>query len=90
MNIEKMSYTEAKWWIKNNWKFIEQKASEHYKKEVILLYCEKTKDIFFADKKTEETIYTMLYKERNKKPTYDYNSFVEAVKQRDKLYFNDL
>ena len=90
MNIEKMSYKEAKWWTKNNWKFIEQKASEHYKKDVLLLYCEKTKDIFFADKKTEEPIYTMLYKERNKKPTYDtkdiYNGLVEAVKQKDKIY----
>tara|TARA_R100001594_G_scaffold1113_1_gene4666 strand:+ start:1837 stop:2142 length:306 start_codon:yes stop_codon:yes gene_type:complete len=90
MNIEKMSYTEAKWWILNNWKFIEKKASEHYKKDVLLLYCEKTKDIFFADKKTEEPIYTMLYKERNKKPTYDtkdiYNGLVEAVKQKDKIY----
>ena len=41
MNIEKMSYKEAKWWILNDWKFIEKKASEHYKKEVLLLYCEK-------------------------------------------------
>ena len=61
MNIEKMSYTEAKWWTKNNWKFIEQKASEHYKKEVILLYYEKTKDIFFADKKTLKPIKTLFY-----------------------------
>ena len=86
MNIENMSYTEAKWWIKNNWEFIEKKASKHYKKEVLLLYCEKTKDIFFADKKAEEPIYTILYKERNKKPAYDYNRLVDAVKQRDKIY----
>ena len=90
MRIENLTYKEAKWWILNNWEFIEKKASKHYKKKVLLLYCEKTKDIFFADKKTLEPIYTMFYKERNKKPTYDtkdiYNGLVEAVKQRDKLY----
>tara|TARA_R100000656_G_scaffold98617_1_gene71538 strand:+ start:192 stop:482 length:291 start_codon:yes stop_codon:yes gene_type:complete len=68
MTIERMTYNEAKWWILNDWEFIEKKASEHYKKEVMLLHCEGTKNIFFADKETEEPIYTMLYTERNKKP----------------------
>ena len=68
MQIERMTYNEAKWWILNDWEFIEKKASEHYKKEVTLLYCEGTKNIFFADKETEEPIYTILYAERNKKP----------------------
>tara|TARA_R100000963_G_C4632763_1_gene97451 strand:+ start:964 stop:1224 length:261 start_codon:yes stop_codon:yes gene_type:complete len=62
-----MTYNEAKWWILNDWEFIEFKASEHYKKDVMLLFCEGTKNIFFADKETEEPIYTMLYTERNKK-----------------------
>jgi len=69
MKIEAMTYNEAKWWILNDWEFIEKKATEHYKKEVMLLYCEGNKNIFFADKETEEPIYTMLYTERNKKPT---------------------
>ena len=68
MTIERMTYNEAKRWILNDWEFIEKKASEHYKKEVMLLHCEVTKNIFFADKETEEPIYTMLYTERNKKP----------------------
>ena len=33
----------------------------------MLLFSEGTKNIFFADKKTEEPIYTILYKERNKR-----------------------
>ena len=67
MKIDKMTYNEAKWWILNDWEFIENKASKYYKKEVMLLFCEGTKNIFFADKKTEEPIYTILYKERNKR-----------------------
>ena len=69
MNIEKMTYNEAKWWILNDWEFIELKGSEHFKKKVMLLYCEGNKNIFFADKKTEEPIHTYLYTERNKKIT---------------------
>ena len=67
MNIDKMTYKEAEWWILNDWKFIETKGSQHFKKEVMLLYCEGTKNIFFADKKTLEPIKTILYSERNKK-----------------------
>ena len=67
MTIEKMTYNEAKWWILNDWEFIELKGSEHFKKEVMLLYCEGTKNIFFADKKTEEPIHTIFYCDRNKK-----------------------
>ena len=81
MQIERMTYNEAKWWILNDWEFIEKKASEHYKKEVMLLHCEGTKNIFFADKETEEPIYTMLYTERNKKPI---NKRYEDRKNRDK------
>ena len=65
MNIEKITYKEAKWWILNDWEYIEKRASKHYKKEVMLLFCEGTKNIFFADKETQEPLYTMLYKERN-------------------------
>ena len=88
MTIERMTYNEAKWWILNDWEFIEKKASEHYKKEVMLLYCEGTKNIFFADKETEEPIYTMLYTERNKKPkennsTDSLNRLKKAINKRD-------
>jgi len=65
MKIEEMTYKEAKWWILNDWEFIEKRASKHYKKEVMLLYCEGTKNIFFADKETQEPLYTMIYKKRN-------------------------
>ena len=67
MNIDKMTYKEAEWWILNDWEFIETRGSKHFKKEVMLLYCEGTKNIFFADKKTLEPIKTILYSERNKK-----------------------
>ena len=87
MKVEKMTYNEAKWWILNDWEFIEKKASEHYKKAVMLLYCEGTKNIFFADKETEEPIYTMLYTERNKKPkennpTDSLNRIKKAINKR--------
>ena len=65
MKIEEITYKEAKWWILNDWEFIEKRASKHYKKEVMLLYCEGTKNIFFADKETQEPLYTMIYKKRN-------------------------
>ena len=80
MTIERMTYNEAKWWILNDWEFIEKKASEHYKKEVMLLHCEGTKNIFFADKETEEPIYTMLYTERNKKPK-DHEGYFKSIEQ---------
>ena len=88
MKVEKMTYNEAKWWILNDWEFIEKKASEHYKKAVMLFYCEGTKNIFFADKETEEPIYTMLYTERNKKPkennsTDSLNRLKKAINKRD-------
>tara|TARA_R100000655_G_scaffold9850_1_gene24238 strand:+ start:2117 stop:2404 length:288 start_codon:yes stop_codon:yes gene_type:complete len=88
MNIEKMTYNEAKWWILNDWEFIEVKGSEHFKKEVMLLYCEGTKNIFFADKKTEEPIHTILYCDRNKKPkehnkTNSLNRLIKAINKRD-------
>ena len=67
MSIEEITYNEAKWWILNDWEFIEFKASEHYKKDVMLLFCEGTKNIFFADSKTKEPIHTILYCDRNKK-----------------------
>ena len=38
MKIEEMTYKEAKWWILNDWKFIELKGSEHFKKDVMLLH----------------------------------------------------
>jgi len=86
MNIELMTYKEAEWWILNNWEFIEFKGSEHFKKEVMLLYCEGTKNIFFADKKTEEPIHTYLYIQRNKKTTrtrqQTLNAFKSAMNQR--------
>tara|TARA_R110000824_G_scaffold63240_1_gene166576 strand:+ start:1881 stop:2156 length:276 start_codon:yes stop_codon:yes gene_type:complete len=86
MKIEEMTYKEAKWWILNDWKFIELKGSEHFKKDVMLLYCEGTKNIFFADKETEEPIYTMLYTERNKKITrtrqQTLNAFKSAMNKR--------
>ena len=40
-----MTYNEAKWWILNDWKFIEIKGNEHLKKKVIQLYYEETKNI---------------------------------------------
>ena len=30
MKIDKMTYNEAKWWILNDWEFIENKASKYY------------------------------------------------------------
>ena len=69
MKIEEMTYNEAKWWILNDWEFIELKGSEHFKRNVMLLFCEGNKNIFFADKKTGEPIHTYLYIERNKKIT---------------------
>ena len=88
MKIDKMTYNEAKWWILNDWEFIENKASKHYKKGVMLLVCEGTKNIFFADKETQEPIYTMLYKERNKKPkehnpTDSLNRLIKEINKRD-------
>ena len=92
MKIEEMTYNEAKWWILNDWEFIEFKASEHFKKEVILLYCEGTKNIFFADKKTEEPIHTYLYVERNKKITrtrqQTLNAFKSAMNKRYEYRIN--
>jgi hypothetical protein len=76
-----MTYNEAKWWILNDWEFIEFKASEHYKKDVMLLFCEGTKNIFFADKETEEPIYTMLYTERNKKIKISKAEIFEEIKK---------
>jgi hypothetical protein len=81
MSIEQMTYNEAKWWILNDWEFIEFKASEHYKKDVMLLFCEGTKNIFFADKETEEPIYTMLYTERNKKIKISKAEIFEEIKK---------
>jgi len=87
MNIEKMTYKEAKWWILNDWEFIEFKGSEHFKKDVMLLYCEGNKNIFFADKKTGEPIHTYLYVERNKKITrtrqQTLNEFKSVMNKRD-------
>ena len=80
MNIEKMTYNEAKWWILNDWEFIEFKGSEHFKKEVMLLYCEGTKNIFFADKKTGEPIHTYLYVERNKKIKRTRQQLLDSLK----------
>ena len=75
-----MTYNEAKWWILNDWKFIEKKASKHYKKDVMLLYCEGTKNIFFADKETGEPIYTMTYKHRNKLKKEYENKKIKIIK----------
>ena len=88
MKVEKMTYNEAKWWILNDWEFIEIKGSEHFKKEVMLLYCEGTKNIFFADKKTEEPIHTIFYCNRNKKPkehnqTNSLKRLRKAISKRD-------
>ena len=89
MKIEEMTYNEAKWWILNDWEFIEFKGSEHFKKDVMLLYCEGTKNIFFADKKTEEPIHTYLYVERNKKITRTRQQTLDAFKSAmDKRYEN--
>ena len=86
MKIEEMTYNEAKWWILNDWEFIERKGSEYFKKDVMLLYCEGNKNIFFADKKTEEPIHTYLYVERNKKITrtrqQTLNAFRSAMNKR--------
>ena len=40
MNIEKMTYKEAEWWILNDWEFLDNKLSKHYKKDVMALPCE--------------------------------------------------
>ena len=66
MNIEFMTYKEAEWWILNDWEFLDNRLSKHYKKDVMALACEGTKNIFFADKKTLEPIKTLLYSKRNK------------------------
>ena len=89
MNIEKMTYNEAKWWILNDWEFIELKGSEHFKRNVMLLFCEGNKNIFFADKKTGEPIHTYLYIERNKKITRTRQQTLNAFKSAmDKRYEN--
>tara|TARA_R100000664_G_scaffold16331_1_gene25075 strand:- start:1311 stop:1502 length:192 start_codon:yes stop_codon:yes gene_type:complete len=61
MNIELLTYKEAKSLMINDWEFLDRKLSEHYKKDVIALICEGTKNIFFAYKKTGEPIKTLLY-----------------------------
>ena len=84
-----MTYNEAKWWILNDWEFIEFKGSEHFKKDVMLLYCEGTKNIFFADKKTEEPIHTYLYIERNKKIKRTRQQMLDSLKSvMNKRYEN--
>ena len=89
MNIEKMTYKEAKWWILNDWEFIEFKGSEHFKKDVMLLYCEGNKNIFFADKKTGEPIHTYLYVERNKKIKRTRQQMLDSFKSvMNKRYEN--
>tara|TARA_Y100001963_G_scaffold72890_1_gene101352 strand:+ start:298 stop:585 length:288 start_codon:yes stop_codon:yes gene_type:complete len=89
MKIEEMTYNEAKWWIFNDWEFIEFKASEHFKKDVMLLYCEGTKNIFFADKKTGEPIHTYLYVERNKKIKRTRQQMLDSFKSvMNKRYEN--
>ena len=61
MSIKEITYIEAEWWLLNYWDKFEEKLSKYYKKEVVALFCEATKNIFFADKKTLKPIKTLFY-----------------------------
>ena len=80
MNIDKISYTEAQWWMLHHWDLLDDKLTKHYNKKVIALFCEKTKNIFFADKATGSPIKTIMYSERNKK--YKSENNFNCIKNR--------
>lgn len=81
-----MTYKEAEWWILNDWEFLDNKLSKYYKKDVMALPCEGTKNIFFADKKTLEPIKTLLYSERNKKIKMNKTDILKEIKKMQKRW----